>query len=353
MSEGTTDSWVDLGRSDQGLVVSLGSRRILASRGLKIAGLLGFVGAPAIFAGYLVDLVVLSIILSMFAMSVDMVWGYAGILTFGHAAFYGLGAYLMAILTTEISVSGVGYAGFVLGVAVPGGLGLLIAGVLFYRGIDEEYFTILTLALAIIANQVAISWASVTGGFNGIRNIPTLELGVPGLAMYPISGIPFYFAALAGLIVVFFVSLRIVRSPFGRALVAINSNEAKAASLGYDTAKYKTLVFGISAALAGFAGAFYATYSGFVSPPVLGFVLSTEVLIWVLVGGRKTLVGAIIGTTFLTLFENVISGALLFSWTLILGIVLILIVLVLPTGFVGFLQLLGGRLEHSLRGEEG
>lgn len=352
MSEATTDSWYGLSKSDDGLVIAAGSRRILAARALKIAGLLGFIAAPALFAGYLVDLVVLSMILSMFALSVDMVWGYAGILTFGHAAFYGLGAYLMAILTTEISLSGIGYVGFLLGIVVPGGLGLLIAGILFYRGIDEEYFTILTLALAIIANQVAISWVSVTGGFNGIRNIPSLELGMPGFVMIPITDITFYFVALAGLIVVYFVALRIVRSPFGRAIVAINSNEAKAASLGYDTAKYKTLVFGISAAIAGFAGALYATYSGFVSPPVLGFVLSTEVLIWVLVGGRGTLVGAIIGTTFLTLFENVISGALLFSWTLLLGIVLILIVLVFPTGFVGFLQLLGGRLEQALRGEE-
>jgi ABC-type branched-subunit amino acid transport system permease subunit len=141
---------------------------------------------------------------------------------------------------------------------------------------------------------------------------------------------------------------RIVASPFGRVLVAINENEKKADSLGYDTGKYKTIVFGISSGIAGFAGTLYALSEGFVSPPTLGFVQSTDVLIWVLVGGRGTLVGGIIGTVLLRFFENTISGALAFSWVLVLGIALILIVLLFPQGIVGVLGIARDRLTDQL-----
>lgn len=351
MSDGVTDRSMGLTVAEDELVLALGGYQVSAARALRVAGLGTLLLAPAIFVDFFVDLLILSLLLSMFAVSVDLVWGYAGILTFGHAAFYGFGAYIMAKLTTELVATGIGYLGFMLAIALPGVIGLLIAGVLFYRGIEEEYFTILTLAIAIIANQVAISWDTVTGGFNGIRNVPPLELGIPGILMIPITGIPFYYVALTALVVVYFLATRIVRSPFGAALVAIHSNEPKASALGYNTAKYKTFVFGLSAGIAGFAGALHASYSGFVSPPLLGFIFSTEVLIWVLIGGRGTIAGPIIGATFLTLFENLISGALLFSWTLLLGVVLIVIVLAFPRGVVGVLHLVGDWIERGIAGD--
>lgn len=349
MSDGTADIGVERSTDTGEVVLSLGDREVRLARALVGGGFVLLLAAPAIFARFFVDLLVGSLILSMFAISVDLVWGYTGILTFGHAAFYGAGAYLMATLTTAVGTSGIGYAGLVLAVLLPGGAGLAIAGVLFYRGIDEEYFTILTLAIALIASQVATSWTSVTGGFNGITGVPPLELGIPGVAMTPVTGVSFYYLALFALVCVSLFARRIVTSPFGTTLEAINHNEAKATALGYDTTRHKTLIFGLSAGIAGFAGALYASYSGFVSPPVVGFVLSTEALIWVLIGGRGTVVGAIAGTIFLTLFENMISGALLFSWTLLLGVVLIVIVLAFPGGIVGLLALVGDRLTGGDR----
>ena len=335
---------------DGALSISIGGYDLSAKTALLLGAGAILLRAPAMLSSYLVGSLILALIVAMFAISVDLLWGYTGILTFGHAVFYGFGAYVVAKLTTEMAFPAVGYVGILAAVAIPGVAGLVIAGALFYRGIDEEYFTILTLAIAIMANQIAISWVDVTGGFNGIRGVPILELGIPGVATTPATGTTFYYLAVVALLGTYLVSRRIVRSPFGTVLVGINSNEVKATSLGYDVTLYKTLVFGLSAAIAGFAGGMYATYSGFVSPPLLGFLLSTEVLIWVLVGGRGTLIGPIIGATFLTLLENMLSGAFLQTWTLIIGIILILIVLIFPQGIVGILDILGDRLRRRVGG---
>jgi urea transport system permease protein len=134
-------------------------------------------------------------------------------------------------------------------------------------------------------------------------------------------------------------------SSFGRVLVAIKQNETKASALGYNTELYKTIVFGISSGLAGFAGTLYVLSERFISPPLLGFVQSTDVLIWVLIGGRGTLVGGIVGTVFLRFFENTVSGALAFSWVLVLGVMLIVIVLVFPDGIIGVLSEVRDRIS--------
>jgi ABC-type branched-subunit amino acid transport system permease subunit len=227
------------------------------------------------------------------------------------------------------------YIGIVAGVVVTAILGLVIAGVLFYRGIQGGYFTIITLALAIIAEQTATSWSSVTGGFNGLTGIPPIELGVPGFLSVELLGLPLYYMALVVSALVFLASRRVAASPFGSVLVAINENETKARALGYEIERYKTLVFALGSAMAGLSGALYAGYQGFVSPNLLGFLLSTEVLLWILIGGRGTLIGAVVGTVFLLVFESLISGVFQFTWTLLLGIVLLIIVLRYPDGIVG------------------
>jgi ABC-type branched-subunit amino acid transport system permease subunit len=240
------------------------------------------------------------------------------------------------------------YFGFMIGTVVPGGLGLLIAGALFSRGINEDYLTIITLALAIIAQQTAVSWSEVTNGANGLL-VPKAEIGIPAVFSAELSGTVLYYLCLVGLIGCYLLTRRIVNSPFGRVLVAINQNELKANSLGYHTGKYKTIVFGISSALAGFAGTLYVLSERFISPPLLGFVQSTDVLIWVLVGGRGTLVGGIIGTVFLRFFENWISSALAFSWVFVLGIILILIVLLAPGGFMEIIETIRDRVTSRQR----
>ncbi|MFB6130368.1 MAG: branched-chain amino acid ABC transporter permease, partial [Salinigranum sp.] len=257
------------------------------------------------------------------------IWGYGGVLTFGHAVFFGLGGYVMAALLQSSLPSAVGVLGFPLAAVVAGVAAFALAAPLFSREITGEYFAIITLVLAVIAKQAAISLGGITGGYSGITGLPAVDVG--GLRLL---GPAMYYLVIATTVACYFLSRRVVGGTFGTAAIAIRENEAKARALGYDTTRYKTLLFAITGALAGLSGAFFTTYSGFVTPELLGFILSTEVLIWVLVGGRGTIVGAVVGTVFLTLFKNFMSD-LFSSWILLLGVVLVVIVVAFPGGFVG------------------
>lgn len=334
---------------DESMQVSIGRLQTNANTLLLGLGLLVLLATPAVFSGYFVGLLVVAFIYGIFAISVDLVWGYAGILSFGHAAFFGLGAYLMGVITTELSLPSIGLLGLVLAFLVPAVVGLVVAGVLFSRGISEEYFTIITLALAIVASQAALILSDVTGGSNGLTEIPPLGVEIPGVMTYIISHNQYYFVVLVALVAVFLIGKRIVQSPFGTTLVGINENETKISSLGYNPIKYKTIVFGLSTGIAGFAGALYAAYSGFISPPLLGFVLSTEVLVWVLVGGRGTLIGPVIGATALYLAENMFSGMFLNTWVLMLGLLLVVIVLVFPAGIIGVFSIIEKKINKYLK----
>jgi len=301
----------------------------------------GFSGAVLLLAplgvgSFYIGLLTRALILAIFAMSVNIIWGYAGVLTFGHAFFFGVSGYIMAKLLTWGGFDGVGYLAIVLGVAVTGLAGLIIGGALFYRNITGAFFAIITLAITVVAAQVAAAWRSVTGGYNGITAIPSIQIGIPGIATVSVyGGVEFYYISVVCLILAFLFVRRLLQSPFGKVLNAVRENEGKARALGYDTKRYKTLAFGVSGALAGFAGGIFVAYSHFVGPSLIGFILSTEVLFWVLIGGRATLTGPVVGAVFTRFMEDTISGVLSFSWTLVVGIIFILIVLLLPQGIVG------------------
>lgn len=333
---------------DESLYLSAGQLQASAKNALLGVALLVLLVAPTVLQGYFVGLLILGFIFSIFAISVDLVWGYAGILTFGHAAFFGLGAYVTGTVATSLALETIGLVGLALAFVTSALLGGVIAGALFARGISEEYFTIITLAVAIVASQGAIILSNITGGANGLSGIPSVGISIPGILSYSVSGDQFYFVALGALIAVFLIGKRIIRSPFGTVLVGIDENETKISSLGYDPIRYKTLVFALSAGVAGFAGALYALHSGFISPPILGFVLSTEVLIWVLIGGRGTLVGPAIGATILILAENMFSGIFLSTWVLLLGASLIVVVLVFPTGIVGLFSIAEQKIINTM-----
>lgn len=336
---------------EQSLTVSIAGRPVSGKTLLGGIGIVALLASPAVLPGFLLQILTLSLVLAVFAISVDLLWGYTGILTFGHAVFLGFGGYLMGkLLGTFGANPGTVYAGFLVGTVLPGLLGLAVAGILFYRGIGEDYFTIITLAFAIIAQQTAVSWSSVTNGANGLL-VPSADIGIPAVLTVDLSGTVLYYLCVFVLLGGYLLGRRIVHSSFGRVLVAINQNEMKANSLGYNTDKYKTIIFGISSGMAGFAGTLYVLSENFISPPLLGFIQSTDVLIWVLVGGRGTLIGGIVGTIFLRFFENTISGALAFSWVLVLGIVLILIVLLFPEGIVGLLDRVRDRIIDRQNGD--
>lgn len=346
IDEPATDggSTVESGPASKSLSISIGGRPVSVKLLLASVSVIGLLISPLILPGFLLQILTLSLALAVFAISIDILWGYTGILTFGHAVFLGFGGYLMGkMLATLGTGPEVVYTGFLIGSVVPGALGLAIAGILFSRGISEDYFTIITLAFAIIAQQTAVSWSEVTNGANGLV-VPGADVGIPLVFSVELSGIALYYLCLAALVGCYLFARRVVHSSFGRALVAIKQNELKAKSLGYNTKVYKTVVFGISSALAGFAGTLYVLSERFISPPLLGFVQSTDVLIWVLVGGRGTLIGGIIGTVFLRFFENAISSVFAFSWIFVLGVILIAIVLLAPGGFIQIIETIRNRV---------
>lgn len=293
---------------------------------------------PLFMTTYFAFLTAQYYLFGLLALSLGFAWGYAGILSFGQAAFFGLGAYIMAWAFKYILVPGLnpGYVALVSTPLITGAIAAVLGLFLFYSEVKDVYFVIITLALSVILEQLAVSVTSIFGGFNGIY-LPRMALTIPGMFEFSLDNDRvFYYVALLALVGGFYLCYRVVNSPFGEVLIAIRENETRTQSFGYNTAKYKTLVFTLSGALAGIAGALYATLSQFVSPPLTGFVLSTEVVIWVAVGGRNLLIGAVVGAMLVNGASTVISSLLPFGYILVLGLLFIAVVVAFRKGLMGY-----------------
>jgi branched-chain amino acid transport system permease protein/urea transport system permease protein len=291
--------------------------------------------APLIGDDYLIVQLTQFVVYGIFAMGLSLVWGYAGILCFGHAVFFGLGAYVMALATKNMIP---GIAQFMttsvmavsLSVVVVALFAAILGYFLFYGRLSGPYLGIVTLAIAVIAERIAVKWYYI-GGFNGLINVPPLSIGgwdiVDQNALY-------YVTVVSGLAVYLFCD-RIVRSPFGTILAAVRSNEARAEFFGYNIARYKIIIFAIGAAVAGLAGALFAAVTEFVSPTMLGFGLSTEVLIWVALGGKEVLLASFLGAMLVRMLEAFLSDWLTYYWILILGMFFVICVMFFPKGVFG------------------
>lgn len=291
---------------------------------------------PFLVSGYTLTSYRDIILFGVFALSLDIFWGRTGILSFGHATFFGIGAYGMAIVSTRFGLDPqwVSLVGLLAGVAMASLVALLVGYFMLYGGVRGAYFTIVTLALTIIANQIAIGWSDVTGGDSGL-------IGVPPFAIFGYSfgdtNASFYLA-LGILSVCLLTSLRIMHGRLGLILTAIQDNEVKVRTLGYRTQFILLMTFVVSAAMASLAGAIYATGTGFVAPDLIALSLSTEVIIWVAVGGSGTLTGAIVGTFIVWQLQQKISSYSTEAWPLFIGTFFILLVLVFPKGLPAFIM---------------
>ena len=273
----------------------------------------------------------------IFAMSLAFVWGQTGLLCFGQAVFFGIGAYTMAVLTKGM-VAGVSFgtgAGLLAAVLLAGLTGLL-AGVLMFRGrgLSGAYFAIVTLAAAVIAERAA-SHADFLGGFNGLMNVPPLTYAVHGQRVEVFDAIPVYYALLTAAALVYSLLLWTERSPFGTILRAVRDNEMRTGSFGFEVSVYKIFSLSLSAAVAGLAGGLFVTQFGFVSPALIGAALSTEVLIWTAVGGREVLLAAFLGALLVRSVEGALSERLGYYWLLALGALFVATVVFFPAGLLG------------------
>jgi branched-chain amino acid transport system permease protein len=282
---------------------------------------------PPVLPPFILTLLTQTLIYSILAMSLDLVLGYTGLSSLGHAAYLGLGAYSVGILATR---HGAGFwttlvVGIVLAVAVAAVFGLIA---LRATGV---YFLMITLALGMVVWGLANRWVSLTQGDNGIAAIPRPDLGLPWSFG---RTLPFYYLVLVAFAVALAVLRVIVRSPFGHTLVGIRESESRMRTLGYHVWLHKYLAFLISGGVGGFAGVLWAYYNSFVSPSDLDLAVSIEVLLMVALGGRGTLLGASIGAAVIVFLKNLVSGYTQ-RWLLILGIVYIGTIRYAPEGILG------------------
>jgi branched-chain amino acid transport system permease protein len=270
------------------------------------------------------------LVLSIFTMSLDLLLGYAGLPSFGHAAFLGLGAYCAAIFSVRLGISNLGIS-LLMAVALAS-VGSLVLGLLALRT-SGVYFLMLTLAFAQMLSAVAEKWGPVTGGTNGLPGVRAPELFVPGLAVP--RGIPYYFLTLAITALCFFTLFRLIHSPFGRTLIGIHQNEARMRAIGYNTRLYKLGAFWIAGVFASIAGVLYAYFNQFISPSDVGFAVSGTAVVMVLLGGEATLIGPVLGTAAYTVIQNVLASVFTGRWQLILGALFVVFVIFVRGGIVG------------------
>jgi urea transport system permease protein len=296
-----------------------------------------------------------TLLFGLFALSLDYFWGKTGILSFGHAAFFGLGAYGMAVTTIKLGLDqqSASLLGLAMGVVLAAGLALVVGYFLVFGGVRGVYYTIVTLALTMIAQQVAIGWSEVTGGDAGLIGVPPLSLHAIGIPVAFFDPTHLYYVVLvicAGALVGLWLACR---GHYGNILAAIQDNELRAQALGHNTSLHILIVFVISAAIAGLAGAIYATGTGFVAPDMIGLLLSTEVIMWVAVGGRGTFLGPFIGTYLVWRLQQEVSSIDTKLWPLFIGCFFIAMVFLFPDGVLTLFaraRLLWRRLRRRTNG---
>lgn len=269
--------------------------------GLVLVGVIGLgamIGLPMwLELASLLDITVY-LILAILALSLALVWGYGGILCFGQSAFFGLGAYAYAISMFNIGESTIP---FILSIVLPAVFAALLGYFMFYGRISDVYLGVITLTVTLILFNSVNSTAGPEyhigearlGGFNGIPSIPPLNW--PGFPGSPLDLNDLFYVSIVLLLAVYFGLRWLLVSRFGRVMVAIRENEKRAGFLGYDARLYKLATFTLGGALAGLAGCLFANWGAFVSPTIFGLGQSAQIIIWVIVGGRGTLIGPVVG----------------------------------------------------------
>lgn len=297
-------------------------------RMLLVAAVLVLAAAPLGLPPFAMTLLTEALILGLFAMSLDLMFGYTRLVSFGHAAAYGLGAYACGwmLLHTDMPLLFVVFGAALLTGVVAIGVGWICT---LATGVS---FSMLTLAFAQLLYAISFKWTSVTGGSDGLAGIPRTP-GPFGFAALT-SKTGFYYLVLACLVGAFLLCFALVRSPFGGVLRGIRDNEAKTIALGYNTRLYKIAVVAVAYALGGLAGALYAPFAGFANTELLFWLLSGQVLIMVIVGGSGTLIGPILGAAFFMLMEHQLSSWTE-GWALYFGLIFIAFVLFAPQGIWG------------------
>jgi branched-chain amino acid transport system permease protein len=275
------------------------------------------------------------LIFAIFALGFDIVFGYTGLLSFGHAMFFGIGAYGTALVLIKFIPSL--FAGLLVSAIIAQAVAFIVGFLsIKRRGI---YFVMITLAFCQMLYFIAFKWTGLTGGDSGLHGVPRTSFGPFDLN----NEITFYFFILLVFFLSVLLAVRIVNSPFGRVLKCLKDNEDRARSIGYDTYRFKLISFMISAFFSSLAGGLYAVHLNFVPLDTLSIHTSGDVVIMALVGGIGTLYGPIFGAMAIIYLKNILSNWL-GNWNLIMGIIFIVSVLTVRQGILPALK---GRLRKK------
>lgn len=292
------------------------------------------------------------LIMAVLALSLAFVWGKGGIMCLGQAAFFGLGAYAWAVAAINF---GPGITAVAIAIAVPAAFAAILGYFMFYGRINDIYIGVITLAVTLILFNLINSTSgpqyrigsALLGGFNGMTGVPTLA--------WP-NGMPLDPAEIFRLTVIVIVAAIIaimlyLKTTPGKTAIAVRENETRAELLGYNVAQSKLVTFTLGGALAGLGGCLFANWGAFVSPTIFSLAQSAQIIIWVIVGGRGTLIGPILGCIALQWATTKLGTQQVIQVNLVLGLVLAFFVLVVPAGILPMITNLFRR-KHKKEAEQ-
>jgi len=312
---------------------------------------------PLVLSPFQVNLMGKFLTFAIVAIGLDIIWGYTGMLSLGQGLFFGLGAYCFGMYL-NLEAAGENLPDFMglygveqlpwfwvpfsnpvfaiaMSIIIPMIVATLLGFMLFRSRIQGVYFSIITQAFTAIVSLLFVGQQKLINGTNGLTEFKTV-FGFTLVEESTQTGM--YITTVIVMILIFIGSYALVKSRFGRLLIAVRDDEDRLRFVGYNPAILKTIAFAISAGVAGIAGALFVPQVGIISPQQLGIVASIEIVIWVAVGGRGTLIGAVIGALLVNVGKSTISSISPDLWSLIMGVLFVLVVLVMPNGIIGLFQ---------------
>jgi branched-chain amino acid transport system permease protein len=292
------------------------------------------IAAPLVLPEFWRRFVTEILIWGLLAMSSDILIGYAGMVSFGHSALFGLGLYGAAAALLSVEPPNLWLA-IVYGLVAAAGVAAFVA--YFATRLRDIYFAITTLIFSQIFYVIIFTWTEVTGGENGLT-FSRPALAIPGLFSVPFTSATLHWFVLAVVTLSYLVLRRITQSPFGMVLQAIRENEARTSAIGYPVQRYKIVAVMLSGLFAGLAGVLYAFQNRFAAPDFVFFLISGEVVIFNVMGGIGTLVGPIAGAAFFLLLREGLSRFFTEYYLIPLGLIFIGMVIFLPQGLLGFMR---------------
>lgn len=339
--------------------------RVPVNRYLDYALFLALALFPLFGSMFYTQLIEKYLVFLIFAYSLDILWGYAGLMDLGHAVLFGMGGYVMALSLSASAGGGVPdfmarygvtqaplwlrlisnpCAAVLAGIALPALFAALLGRFLFFSRVGGVFFSVITLAIASVFNLFIQSQQEYTGGFNGIG-------GLPGISLFgtPLSLGQAYYFVFFSVILVYGFCRALAASRFGLILQGIRENETRLEFLGCDQARFKTAAFAVSGALAGIAGVLYVPVNGMIAPNDVGMEFSTAAIVWLAIGGRGNLTGAAFGALLINVLGNALSEHFGAYWQLLLGIAILAVVFFVPDGLVGAVIRLA---RNRVRGKE-